>query len=286
MNRKVAAFELLEPLPARFHYRARGEDGEIVALQVLPAWRRSAEALARFERELLLEQRAQHENVAAFISWGSAMVTDQELVGGPGVGEVHYIARELVVGQTVANLISSGPPPLALSISVAIQASRGLGALHAQGVVHRNVRPDTLALREDGVLKLFDFGLVKLLRDEAASDDVFRTAVGQVVGAAGYMAPEQLAGEQVDERCDLFALGCVLYELVCGRSPFPAKDLLEYFRAVREDEPAPLQSLRDDVPESLDRILGRLLRKRPEQRYATAAELEADLLESLGDPRV
>ncbi len=284
--RTIAEYELLEPLPARYHFRARNADGSMVALQVLPAWRRSKEAIARFEREVSLEKAVRHENIAGFIAWGSAMVHDHELVGGPGVGEVHYIARELVPGRTVSDLVRKGPPPLALSISIAIQASRGLGALHAQRVVHRNVRPETLILRPDGVLKLIEFGLVKMLRDASAADNAFHTAVGQVVGHAGYMAPEQLEGAEVDERCDLFALGCVLYELVGGQPPFNAHDLISYFRAVREEEPRPLQELRSEVPVSLDRILARLLRKSPEERYASAAELESDLIESLGDPAV
>lgn len=285
MTRTIAEYEILEPLPARFHYRARSARGLDVALQVLPAWLRSEEALARFERELRLEQAVQHENVAAFLGSGSAVVSDEELVGNAATGEVFYIVREFVAGQTLADLAAKGPANLPLSISITIQAGRGLGALHEAGVVHRNVRPDTLALRPDGVLKLFDFGLVKILRDETESEDVFRTGAGQVVGAAGYMAPEQLAGGVVDARTDLFSLGCVLYQLVTGRPPFPG-DLIEYFRAVSSQEPEAPRELRPELPESLDRIVRRLLAKDPAHRYLSAVEMEADLIESLGDPEV
>lgn len=282
---RIGSYDILEPLPARFHYRARDAEGQIVALQVLPAWRHSEETLARFERELRLEKAVDHENVAAFLGSGSTTISDQELVGNDGEGEVFYIVREFVGGRTLADLIAQGPANLPLSISVAIQAGRGLGALHEAGVVHRNVRPETLALRPDGVLKLFDFGLVKILRDETSSEDAFRTGAGQVVGAAGYMAPEQLVGGTVDPRTDLFSLGCVLYELVTGRPPFPG-DLIEYFRAVTAADPVPPGEARADLPASLDRIIRRLLSKDPEKRYPSAVEMEADLIESLGDPQV
>ena len=282
----VAGYELLEPLPARFHYRARSESGDIVALQILPSWRRSDEALARFNRELEFEQATRHENVAELLDSGSTLVTDPELVGGPGAGDVLYIVREFVAGRTVAQMIDEGVPPMALAISIAIQSARGLAALHAQNVVHRNLRPETLALREDGVLKLIDFGLVKILRDEASKGDAFKTEVGQVVGTAGYMAPEQLRGQKVDARTDLFALGAVLYELICGKPPFPTGNLLEYFRAVEHDDPTPLRELRDEVPASLEAVIGRMLQKDPADRQTSAVEVESELIEVLGDPAI
>jgi serine/threonine-protein kinase len=285
MTQNIGEYQVRGSLGGPFRFRALAADGTDVVLNVLPAWERSAEAVARFEREVKVERAIVHENLARFVGLGRARVDDPALVPG-GRGDVVFSVREYVEGRSLRQLLEERRPPFALALSIAIQMARGLGALHSHGVVHRNLNPGHAILDPNGTLKLVDFGLVKLLDEEAAEADRFQTRDGLVLGTAGYISPEQFRGQDLDGRSDLFSLGSILYELVCGRQAFPAKNLLEHIHALENDHPEPPSSLRGGVPVELDRVVLRLLAKAPDERFASAAEAEQGLLGCLESPGV
>jgi serine/threonine protein kinase len=282
---RIGELEVRERLGGTFQFRGVAADGTDVVVKVLPAWERSAEAIARFERAVKVERAIAHENLARFLGLGRARVDDPELLPG-GRGDVVFSVREYVDGRSLRQLLEERRPPFALAISIAIQIARGLGALHSHGVVHRNLNPAHAILDPNGTLKLVDFGLVKLLGEEAAEADRFKTRDGLVLGTAGYMSPEQFRGRDVDARSDLYSLGAVLYELVCGRPPFPATNLLAYVHALENDLPEPPSALRENVPADLDGVLLRLLAKKADERFGSAAEAERGLLGCLESPGV
>jgi serine/threonine-protein kinase len=283
--KRIGEYEIEERFGGPSRFRARAQDGTEVVIKVLPAWERSAEAVARFEREVKVERAIVHDNVARFVGIGRARVDDPELCPG-GAGDVVFSVREYVEGLSLRQLLEERRPPFALAISVAIQIARGLGALHAHQVVHRNLNPAHAILDPRGTVKLVDFGLVKLLGEEAAHAERFSTRDGLVLGTAGYIAPEQFRGETVDGRSDLYSLGAILYELVCGRPPFPAKNLLAHVHALEHEQPAPPSTLREGVPQELDRVVLRLLAKDPAARFQSAAEAEQGLLGCLESPGI
>ena len=173
-----------------------------------------------------------------------------------------YIASEFVPGRTLRALLQDGPVLLPLLVDVATQIARVLAAAHAQGVVHRDLKPDNVMLTPAGVIKLLDFGLA---RSEGAQG-VRLTQTGTVVGTPAYMAPEQLLGDRADFRVDLFALGVVIYEMATGGNPFEAATIAATMDRVLRYEPPPLSTV-SKVPSALETIVQTCLRKRPSERY-------------------
>ena len=217
-------------------------------------------------------------------------------IGHPAIAQIYdvdeaegimFIAMELVEGKTVQALIQKRELDLLGSLDIGIQVAEGLGRAHEAGIVHRDIKPANLMLAKDGQVKILDFGLAKLL-DAPAGAPVGSTAAGQlstvtqtlpgtVMGTAAYMSPEQVRGGSVDSRSDLFSLGVMLFEMATGESPFRRPALVETMHAVAFDETPSIYALRPNLPEDLQRILSRTLRKRPEDRYPNAGALGADL---------
>ena len=225
----------------------------IVAIKVMaPVLAASESARKRFVREARAAAAISHENVVTIHAV-------DETQGLP------YIVMQFVAGRSLdARILEAGGPlPTEEVLRVGIQAATGLAAAHAQGLVHRDVKPANIMLEEGtGRVKLTDFGLAH------AADDASVTMTWQVSGTPSFMSPEQARGERVDARGDLFSLGCVMYSMCAGRPAFAAPTPLAALRAVCDDDPPPLAEVNPDVPPWLAELVHRLLRKDPNERPA------------------
>jgi len=253
-------------------YRARDTRlGRDVALKVLPVDVASdAERLARFEREARSVAALNHPNIVTLHS-----VEDE--------AGVRFLTMELVEGQGLDAHIKPGGLPIERVLDVGIAIADALAAAHDKGMVHRDLKPANVMLTDDGRVKVLDFGLARPAQTgAAASAETVTTAApvsiaGQVLGTVPYMAPEQVRGEAVDARTDLFALGTLLYELTCGRRPFAGATLGVVSSAILTETPAPVASVRAEVPLDLARIIARCLEKDPGVRFQTARDLVSEL---------
>ena len=202
---------------------------------------------------------------------------------------VHYAVTELLEGQTLRDLVRGGAlsPPKATAI--ATQIARGLEAAHARGIVHRDLKPDNVFVLNDGQVKILDFGLAKAAPSSltpppprtAQTVTGGLTSAGMVLGTAGYMAPEQVRGGAIDHRADIFALGCILYELLAGRRAFQGDSSIDTMHATLHADP-PIVATLAAVPEALSRIVGHCLEKQPANRFQTATDLRF-ALDAIGD---
>jgi predicted Zn finger-like uncharacterized protein len=229
----------------------------LVAIKVLsPALAGSANARRRFSREAQAAAAVCHEHVVAV----------------HGVHEsdgLPYLVMQYVAGESLqARLDRSGPLEVVEIVRIGLQTAQGLAAAHAQGLIHRDVKPANLLL-ENGLarVKITDFGLARM------ADDVQLTRDGVVAGTPEYMAPEQARGEAVDHRADLFSLGSVLNAMCTGMPPFRGSTALAVLRQVSEEEPKPIRSLNPDVPDWLERLITLLMAKDPGQRFQSATEV-------------
>jgi eukaryotic-like serine/threonine-protein kinase len=199
----------------------------------------------------------------------------------------HFIAMELLQGFPLQQRIAGGPLDPALVLELATQIVDGLEAAHSKGIVHRDLKPSNLFVTERDRVKILDFGLVKLLEAHAAavSPDAttatsrdLETAAGLVMGTPPYMSPEQVRGEDVDARTDVFSFGAVLYEMATGQPAFAGRTSGLIYDAVLNRTPTPPAELRPDLPAELDRIIEKALEKQPRLRYQSASEIQADLM--------
>ena len=241
----------------------------VVAIKLIsPRLANSDRARRRFLREARSAAAIGHVNVVTIHS------VDEEH-GLP------YLVMECLVGRSLKARVEAGPkldPRDVLRIGM--QIAHGLEAAHLQGVIHRDIKPANIMLLDRGeTVKITDFGLALVELDLAEM-----TSAGQVVGTPAYMSPEQVRGESVDPRSDLFSLGCVLFAMVAGRPPFQGRHILEIGRKITDEDPAPLHLLDPAVPRPLSDLVERLLRKAPEDRPATAGEVAAELRRLLDDP--
>ncbi len=198
-----------------------------------------------------------------------------------------FIAMELVEGKTVRELIENREPDLLGAIDIALQVASGLAKAHSAGIVHRDIKPANVIQTPDGHVKILDFGLAKLLDPETSTitsaggvhdlSTLTHTQVGAVKGTPAYMSPEQVKGENVDARSDLFSLGVMLFEMTTGGVPFRRPTPMETMHAVAFDETPAMNSFRPNLPPDLQRIVSRCLKKRPEDRYPDARSLIEEL---------
>lgn len=245
--------------------------GRKVALKFLPAFFTSQkDRLLRFEQEARAASALNHPNI----------LTVHEIGEADGL---RFIATEFVEGETLRQRIVSGPDDLASALTVAEQIASALAAAHAEGIVHRDIKPDNVMLRRDGYVKVLDFGLAKLTQQklEAKPEDVTRqmiqTSAGMVMGTAQYMSPEQARGLEVDARSDIWSLGVVVYEMVTGDSPFNGPTTSDVIVAVLSREPDWTQWPKGQIAAELEWMVRKSLRKDKDQRYQTAKELQGDL---------
>ena len=265
---RLGPYEVVGPLGAGGMgevYRARDSrlDRE-VAIKVLPeSVSGDADRRARFEREAKAVAALSHPNILAIHDIGEQQ-------------GVTYAVTELLHGETVRERLNRGALPSRKAIDIAGQIARGLAAAHARGIVHRDLKPENIFLLEDGHVKILDFGLARQAIASAgsgATETVAATDPGTVMGTVGYMAPEQVRGEAVDSRTDLFALGAVLYEMLSGQRAFKRTTAAETMTAILNEDPPALTSTRADLPPALDRIVSHCLEKNRLERFQSARDV-------------
>ena len=188
-------------------------------------------------------------------------------------GGVPFIVSECVDGESLRMRLKRGPLPIEMAAGMALQMARGLSAAHARGIIHCDLKPDNLFIRADGGVKILDFGLAKLKTAPAPSSDVPGVTASSLAGTPGYIAPEQVLGQEADVRSDLFALGVTMFEMLSGARPFKGDSVVETLNATLTLAPVDLRAARPDVPASLSRIVTRLLEKAPASRFQSAQEL-------------
>ena len=249
-------------------YRARDTKlGRQAALKILPASLvLDRERRARFEREARLLASLNHPNIATIYG----------IVERDGVSA---LALELVEGETLADRILRGGLPLAEAIRIATQIADALDASHEKGVVHRDLKPSNIAIDAAGTVKLLDFGLAKTLSEDASYLDVQTidaTREGLVIGTAAYMSPEQARGQRIDKRTDIWAFGCVLFELLTGRTPFTGTTVPDIIAAILQQEPD-WTCVPAATPAHVRHVLHRCFEKDLKLRYRDIADARADL---------
>lgn len=197
-----------------------------------------------------------------------------------------YIAMEYVEGETLRQKIGSRSLDLKSTLDVLIQIAEGLGKAHEAGIIHRDLKPENLMIRRDGYAKILDFGLAKLVaeRERALAGDSeqktllrVQTESGTLLGTVNYMSPEQLLGQRVDHRCDIFSFGVVICELLTGTCPFVNDNRIDTMHAILHEEPKFPASRTAEMRPDLHRLLSKALAKRPKDRYQAVGELGTDL---------
>jgi serine/threonine protein kinase/Tol biopolymer transport system component len=253
-------------------YRAsHGELEREVAIKLLPqAFVNDADRLARFEREKRLLAALNHPNIAAIYT-----------VEPVGTGRA--LVLELVEGQTLAERLSRGPVPLGEALRIATQIADALEAAHEKGIVHRDLKPANIKLRPDGTVKVLDFGLAKAIANDGSTPDLTKSptiSLGgtgeRVIGTPAYMSPEQASGLTVDRRTDIWAFGCVLFEMLTGHAPFRGETVTAILAAIIEQEPN-FDALPAETPSAIRRLLRRCLEKHSKRRLRDIGDARLEI---------
>lgn len=273
---KLGPYEIQSPLGAggmREVHRARDTRlAREVAIKVLQeAFARDPDRLQRFEHEARLLSTVNHPNILAIHDVGCQ-------------GDLHYLVSELLEGQTLREKMSAGPMSQRRVTEYAVEMARGLAAAHEKSVVHRDLKPDNIFITKDNRVKILDFGLAKQAIGEGGPSGQSATMTGPtptqpgtVMGTVGYMSPEQVRGQTVDHRSDLFSFGAILYEMVSGKRAFKGDTSVETMNAILKEDPPELSESGTNVMPGLDRIVRHCLEKEPVLRFQSARDLAFDL---------
>ncbi|HJZ69735.1 MAG TPA: serine/threonine-protein kinase [Blastocatellia bacterium] len=241
-----------------------------VAIKFLPARLIGNEqARKRFIREARAAAKLDHPNICAIHEVGQHEGTS-------------FIVMQYVEGETLAGKTLSKPLELRESLKLAAQIADALDEAHSHGIIHRDIKPQNIVVTPRGQVKVLDFGLAKVIKHSprmgsAAETEAQLSAPGLVIGTIPYMSPEQVRGEALDARSDIFSFGAVLYEMISGRSPFVSANQAETLSAILTKDPPPLARFATDVPEELQRIVGRCIEKDRERRYQTVRDVATDV---------
>jgi predicted ATPase/serine/threonine protein kinase len=269
---RFGSYQILERLGAGGMgevYRARDTrlEREVAIKTLSLEFCSQPEALSRFEQEARSACALSHPNIVTIYELGN-------------VSGTRYISMELVTGETVRELLASGPIPFRKAVAIAAQIADALAKAHAIGIVHRDLKPENLMVSGDAIAKILDFGLAKLLAVKPTTESDASTSIterGMLLGTVGYMSPEQATGGEVDFRSDQFSFGSVLYEMVTGLPAFRKKTHAETTAAILRDEPERLGSRTLQAPPPFLWIVERCLAKDPKERYASTHDLARDL---------
>ena len=231
-----------------------------VAIKVLlPQFARDAGFVARFRREAQAAARLNQPTIVGVYDTGSD-------------GDRQYIVMEFVEGRTLADFLASGRrPTMVQAVELTRKIAEALASAHAQGIVHRDIKPGNVMVTRDGFVKVMDFGIARMQTDVTAPQ------TSSVIGTPTYLSPEQAQGQAVDARSDIYSLGCVLYELLAGRPPFTGDTPVAIAYKQVNEAPVPPSAHNPDVPPKLDAVVMKCLAKNPANRYQSAEELAADL---------
>jgi eukaryotic-like serine/threonine-protein kinase len=257
-------------------YRAR--DSRLrreVAVKILPpSFAQDADRLRRFEQEVRVVGALNHPNILAIYDTGTHD-------GSP------YLVSELLEGQSLRQHMEGSSLSQRKAIDFGMQIARGLAAAHEKSVVHRDLKPDNIFVLNDGRIKILDFGLAKLFREESFGSAMpesqtvdhaqSATTPGQVLGTVGYMSPEQVRGQATDHRTDIFAFGAILYEMLTGKRAFKRDSSVETMNAILKEEPPEVQEAIPTLTPGLDRVVRHCLEKNPAQRFQSASDIAFDL---------
>ncbi len=259
-------------------YRARDPQlGREVAVKILPDhFRDEPGRLRRFEQEVRAVGAIDHPNILA--------------VHDVGVHENRpYLVSELLEGSNLEQRMTTGDLTVRRSIELAVEIAEGLSAAHGRGIIHRDIKPANVFVGSDGHAKILDFGIAKLASDVRIDDDgtdaltaITETQDGAMVGTPAYMSPEQMRGDPVDHRTDIFSFGIVLYELLARRRPFDGENPVQLALAIQSNDPPPLTGDENRLPPAVEGVVRRCLEKRPEERFSSAHDI-ALILRSILD---
>src|SRR5262245_50372599 len=287
---RVGAYEIVSAIGAggmgEVHRAIDTKLKRQVAIKVLPELLAGdPDRLARFQREAEVLASLNHPHIAAI--YGLEDSTD-----------VKALVMELVEGPTLADRIAQGPIPVDDALPIAKQIAEALEAAHERGIIHRDLKPANIKIKDDGSVKVLDFGLAKFAESSTDSlsnpsavslsptitSPALMTSVGMLLGTAAYMSPEQAKGRAADKRSDVWAFGCVLYEMLVGKRPFDGEDVTDVLVAVLGKEPADLNALPADVPVAIRTLLRRCLEKNRRKRIGeiAAALVLIDEVDALG----
>ena len=290
-GKKLAHYEILEPIGKGGMgevYRAKDSKlGRDVAIKVLPEeFSQDEERLARFKREAKVLASLNHPRIASIYGL-------EEAEGA------HFLVLELVEGETLEERIRRGPIPVEKALGIASKIADALGEAHERGIVHRDLKPANIKLTrdddddDDGDISVLDFGLAKALSEDATEADVASsmsptiaragTRLGVILGTAAYMSPEQAKGKRVDRRTDVFAFGCVLYEMLTGRKAFEGDVVSEVIASVLAREPD-MSRLPANLNPRIRELLARCLEKDPKKRWQAVGDLRVEIDSVLEDP--
>jgi TolB-like protein len=278
-KQRIGAYEIVRSLGSGGMgevYRARDTRlGRDVALKVLPEEvTNDPMRLERFDREARAIAALNHPHIVTIYS--------TENVDG-----VRFLTMELVEGCTLGDLVTSTGMPLARFLDIALPLADALAAAHQKQITHRDLKPGNVMVSDEGRVKVLDFGLARLGSDTNEQGDATASPItreGRMIGTMPYMSPEQVEGRPIDSRSDLFSLGVVFYELLTGRRPFKGRSKPALMSAILRDTPPGIGEQRPGVPEAIDRLVARLLEKRPEDRVQTARDVFNELRHIKSDP--
>jgi serine/threonine protein kinase len=259
-------------------YRARDPrlDREVAIKVLSPHGAHDPDRLQRFEQEARVVAALGHPNVLALHDVGSQDGTA-------------YAVFELLEGQTLGQRLESGPLTVRKAVDYGVQICQGLAAVHARGVVHRDLKPDNVFLTRHGQVKILDFGLAKVAPHalgvlDGGADGRTPTEPGLLVGTCGYMAPEQARGRAADARSDIFSVGAVLYEMLSGRRAFRGPTPADTLAALLTQDPPDISDVSQPVPPALERVVRRCLERSPEERFQSARDVAFGLQAVCGAP--
>ncbi len=250
----------------------KAEDPSLDRIVALKTIRLGDEVEGRkeYERRFMLEAKAAgkltHPNIVTIFDFGE----EEDLA---------YMAMELLEGSDLRTRMRKGEIPAMEAVEIALQVADGLGFAHETGVVHRDIKPGNIMLLERGAVKIMDFGIARMRHAD------HKTSTGMVLGTPRYMSPEQIGGEPVDQRSDIFSLGTVLYEMLTRTMLFAGDDVNQIAHNVANAEPAPPSRSNAEIPQIVDFIVARALKKDPAVRYQDAYEMAADLRDALAEMR-